>query len=285
MILYDILVYVLSEILSVCSIVIIFLLLQCTSHFSFFFMSAVAESHAPKRLLTGCHVSGTFGELIPNPDPTKRQGVRKRLFGNVICANGHGKYRIAFDEGSTMECFLNRLRAESSFSSVPPEVIPPQVDAVNANLPPRAQADIEEEADGIIESIEDSHEEEEHVLPTPELDEGKDGTEEDDAVENQGQHDPEGQMPGQLPAAVMQVKEVRTYAQCKERAKDHIHQLLGQEVEIHQCNQCIRWQVVEESIADVEDDTTTLGLRDISVIQACKDEAIGKLFLHLLSPR
>ncbi len=59
-----------------------------------------------------------------------------------------------------MKCFLNRLCAESSFSSVPPDVIPPQVDAVNANLPPRAQADIEEEADGIIESIEDSHEEE-----------------------------------------------------------------------------------------------------------------------------
>ena len=56
-------------------------------------------------------------------------------------------------------------------------------------------------------------------------------------------------------------------------------------MEIHQCNQCIRWQVVEESIADVEDDTTTLGLRDKSVLKACKDEAIGKLFLHLLSPR
>ena len=156
---------------------------------------------------------------------------------------------------------------------------------MNANLPPRAQADIKEEADGIIESIEDSHEEEEHILPTPELDEGNDGMEEDDAVKNQGQHDPEGQMPGQLPAAVTQVEEVRTYAQRKERAKGHIRQLLGQEVEIRQRNQCIRWRVVEESIADVEDDTTTLGLRDKSVLQACKDEAIGKLFLHLLSPR
>jgi hypothetical protein len=56
-------------------------------------------------------------------------------------------------------------------------------------------------------------------------------------------------------------------------------------VEIRQRNQCIRWRVVEESIADVEDDTTTLGLRDKSVLQVCKDVAIGKLFLHLLSPR
>jgi hypothetical protein len=185
-----------------------------------------------------------------------------------------------------MECFLNRLCAESSFSSVPPNVIPPQVDAVNANLPPQAQADIKEETDRISECIEDSHEEEEeHILPSPELDKGNNDTEEDDAVENQGRHDPEGQMPGQLPAAVTQVKEVRTYAQCKERAKDHIHQLLGQEVEICQRNQCIRWWGVEESVADVNDDTTMLRLRDLSVLQASKDEAVGKLFFHLLSPR
>ncbi len=72
MILYDIIDYFLSKILSVSSIIIIFLQFQCSSHCPFF-MSAIAESHAPKRLLAGYHVSGTFGELIPNPDPTKRQ--------------------------------------------------------------------------------------------------------------------------------------------------------------------------------------------------------------------
>ncbi len=161
------------------------------------------------------------------------------------------KYRVAFDDGKTIEWFLNCLHAESSLSSVPADVIPPQVDAVNANLPPWAQADIEQETDQITESIEDIHEEEEHILPSTELDNGNDDMEEDDAVENQGQHDPEGQMPGQLPAAVTWVEEVRTYAQHKERAKGHICQLLGQEVEIHQCNHCIRWQVVEESVANL----------------------------------
>jgi hypothetical protein len=63
-------------------------------------------------------------------------------------------------------------------------------------------------------------------------------------------------MPGQLPAAVTQVEEVRTSAQRKERDKEHICQLLGQEVEIRQRNQVIRWQVVEESVADVEDEAT-----------------------------
>jgi hypothetical protein len=93
-------------------------------------------------------------------------------------------------------------------------------------------------------------------------------------------------MPGQLPAAVTQVEEVRTYAQHKERAKEHIRQLLGQEVEICQCNQVIRWQVVKESVANVEEDATTrLGLRDTSLLHVDKEEAIGKLFIHLLAPR
>jgi hypothetical protein len=81
-------------------------------------------------------------------------------------------------------------------------------------FPPRAQADIKEETDQIVESIEDLRKEEQHIFPSPELDEGNDDVEEDDAVENQGQHDPEGQMPGQLPAAVTQAEEGRTYAQC-----------------------------------------------------------------------
>jgi len=41
-------------------------------------------------------------------------------------------------------------------------------------------------------------------------------------------------MPGQLPAAATQVEEVQTYAQQKERAKEHLRQLLGSEVEICQ---------------------------------------------------
>jgi hypothetical protein len=110
--------------------------------------------------------------------------------------------------------------------------------------------------------------------------------EEDGPEEGQGQHDPEGQMPGQLPAAETQVEEVRTYAQRKERAKEHIHQLLGREVEICQQNQVIRWHVIAESVADLEEDATTmLGLRDTSLLNVAKEEAMRKLFLHLLAPR
>jgi len=49
--------------------------------------------------------------------------------------------------------------------------------------------------------------------------------EEDGPEEGQRQHDPEGHMPSQLPAAETQVEEARTYTQQKERVKEHIHQL------------------------------------------------------------
>jgi hypothetical protein len=172
-------------------------------------MSANAESRAPKRPTAGCHVSGTFGELISNPDPTKRRCVCKRLFGNVICAVGHGKYKVAFDDGVVLECFSNWLHAEMLSTSIPPDVLPPQADVVAGNLTPRAQADIDQEADRAIEAMEDSHEEEEHLLQ-PEDDESNDEIKRDQPIEGQEQHDPEGQMPGQLPAAVTQVEEVRT---------------------------------------------------------------------------
>jgi len=181
-------------------------------------MSANAESRAPKQLTDGCRVSGTFGELIPNPDPAKRRCVHKRLFGNVICAVGHGKYKVAFDDGVALECFSSRLHAETLSTSIPPNVLPPQADIATANVPPWPQADVEQEADAVIESTKDSHEEEEHILQ-PEDDEGNDEIGEDGPVdglvEGQEQHDPEGQMPSQLPAAATQVEEVQTYAHWK----------------------------------------------------------------------
>jgi hypothetical protein len=103
-------------------------------------------------------------------------------------------------------------------TSIPPNVLPPQADIATANVPPWPQADVEQEADAVIESTKDSHEEEEHILQ-PEDDEGNDEIGEDGPVdglvEGQEQHDPEGQMPSQLPAAATQVEEVQTYAHWK----------------------------------------------------------------------
>ena len=99
-------------------------------------MSAVPEPTSRKRLVVGCCVSGTFGELIPNPDPNKRQCVRKRLVGNVLHAVGHGKYMVAFDNGETIECCSNRLHVERTTSSIPPDVPPQQAIERPTNVPP-----------------------------------------------------------------------------------------------------------------------------------------------------
>jgi hypothetical protein len=109
-------------------------------------------------------------------------------------------------------------------TSIPPTVLPLQADVATVHVPPQAQADIAEETDQVIESNEGSYEEEVHIL-CPEDDKENDEMEEDGPEEGQRQHDPEGHMPSQLPAAETQVEEARTYTQQKERVKEHIHQL------------------------------------------------------------
>ncbi len=199
--------------------------LKCSSHVIFFLMPDAAGPQAPKRLLAGCRVSGTFGELIANPDPARRHCVSKRLFGNVLNAVSHGKHRIQLDDGSLLECFSNRLRMESSSASIPPDALPVQPNVVNANAPPRTQEDIDAAEEQLIEAIEDSHEEKEHIVP-PEHDDDDSTSEEHVALEGEGEAtqpaaevDPNGQMSGEIPTAAAQVEEVRTYAQWKERKR------------------------------------------------------------------
>jgi hypothetical protein len=257
----------------------------------FFSMPDATGPRAPKRLLAGCHVSGTFGELIANSDPAKRRCVHKRLFGNILNAVGHGKYHIQFDDGSLLECFSNRLHMESYSASIPPDALPVQPNVVNANALPRAQEDIDAAEEQLIEAIKDSHEEEEHIVP-PEHDDDDSTSEEHVAPEGEGEAaqpaaevDPDGRMPGQLPTAATQVEEVRTYAQRKERAKEKVQQLLGQEVTIRQRNQMVTWKVIQESVAELEEEDLKLGLKDLSVLNLPKGKAIGKIFLQLFSPR
>jgi hypothetical protein len=144
------------------------------------------------------------------------------------------KYHIQFDDGSLLECFSNRLHMESSSASIPPDALPVQPNVVNANAPPHVQEDLDAAEEKLIEAIKDSHEEEEHIVP-PEHNDDDSTSEEHVAPEGGGEStqpaaevDPNGQMPGQLPTAAVQVEKVRTYAQRKERAKGKGWQLLEQ---------------------------------------------------------
>jgi hypothetical protein len=128
---------------------------------------------------------------------------------------------------------------ESSSASIPPDALPAQPNVVNSNLPPRAQEDIDAEQEQLIEAIEDSHEEEEHIVPPEQADESE-GDDDDtqpgaeavqpgaEAVQPAAQAvQLAAEVDGQLPTGAAQVEEVRTYAQQKERAKEKVRQLLG----------------------------------------------------------
>ena len=73
-----------------------------------------------KRIAPGARVSGKFGDFIVSTDGKRRK--RARVFGHVIEAAAANKYRVAFDNNITLECFSNSLRVESASSSVPPDV-------------------------------------------------------------------------------------------------------------------------------------------------------------------
>ena len=252
-------------------------------------MSERAASRGVKRLTIGSRVSGTFGELIPNPDPSKKRCIRKRLVGNVVCAVGHGKYTIAFDNGITMDCCSNRLRAESSHDSIPPDIPPPQANVPPPAHPPRAQAELDAEEEAIVEATEDSHEDDEHMPPSLENQareeedgEGGEGWGEGMGQDMNVQDDPDGRMPGQLGGAEHQ-EEPASYAQRKERAKEHIRRMIGQEVTIRQRDDQIKWKVVAESVAFVEGDSE-IGLQGLELSELDQNVVVGELFLHVAFP-
>jgi hypothetical protein len=78
-----------------------------------------------KNLEVGCHVSGSFGEYQPNPYPNIHWQIRTCLFGNIICVLDRNRYKVAWDNGTTSDCYSNSLSKETTFASLPPDVQPP----------------------------------------------------------------------------------------------------------------------------------------------------------------
>jgi len=173
-----------------------------TNHFTEAICAAPAEHASQKGLLAGCRVSGSFGQLIPNPYPNKNRCIHQQLFGNVVSAVGPGKYLVAFDNNETMECSSNRLCVESRTSAIPPDVPTIQVLQRPAGAPPQAITAAEREMDELIQAIEDSHKDDEHLPPAQVEgeDEEGDGNVGDDVqdvqpvggAEPQQVHDPDG---------------------------------------------------------------------------------------------
>ena len=63
-----------------------------------------------KMIIEGTRVSGSFGELIPNPKGPKLRRVREQLFGTVLQSIGTNKYTVRFDNIMERECTSNVMK-------------------------------------------------------------------------------------------------------------------------------------------------------------------------------
>ena len=101
-----------------------------------------------------CRVSGSFGEMGPNPNPNIPKRVRQHIFGNIIEAVGPKQYKVLWDDGTTREHFSSSLEKERSFALLPPDVRPPRLQD-NPDLPHQGQQRIDKEQAEIDENERD----------------------------------------------------------------------------------------------------------------------------------
>jgi len=118
-----------------------------------------------KRLKVGCHVSGAYGEYRPNPNPNIKRRVRERIYGHIICAVDHKKYKVRWDDGQEAEAFSNCLSKELPSAALPPDH-PPSRQQDNPDLPPQGQAEADQDEEDIQEAQRDQ-EDTEHLPGGP----------------------------------------------------------------------------------------------------------------------
>ena len=84
-------------------------------------------ARAPKRIGIGAQVSGSFGESICNPNPAIKCKQKCRIFGNVVEAIDHKRYKVMFDNGAILQCYSNNLHVELPTALLPSNPPPPLV--------------------------------------------------------------------------------------------------------------------------------------------------------------
>ena len=77
-------------------------------------------ARAPKRIGVGARVSGSISESICNPNPAIKCKHKCRIFGNVVEAIDHKRYKV----GAILQCYSNNLRVELPTASLPPDLPP-----------------------------------------------------------------------------------------------------------------------------------------------------------------
>jgi hypothetical protein len=121
------------------------------------------------RIQIGCRVSGSHGELIPNPNPKVPRRIRKRIFGIVRCAVGPKKWMVQFDNGSSSECFSNTLKIENPDSSPAPDasVVAARSTTTNEHSERHDDENINQQIDAVMEEEDAEEEDDEEVEDAP----------------------------------------------------------------------------------------------------------------------
>jgi hypothetical protein len=60
------------------------------------------------------------------------------LFGNIISTLDRNRYKVAWDDGTTSDCYSNSLSKEAAFASLPPDV-QPHLAQDRLDLPPKVK--------------------------------------------------------------------------------------------------------------------------------------------------
>jgi len=261
-----------------------------------------------KRLEVGCRVSGSYGEYRPNPNPNIKRRVRERIYGHIICAVDHKKYKVRWDDGREAEVFSNCLSKELPSAALPPDH-PPSRQQDNPDLPPQGQAEADQDEEDIQEAQRDQ-EDTEHLPGGPGESSGSSESEgesessdesDDDIQGEQGREgeqggnavagtsrkrrkttndDPNGRMPGQLSTEAPPLD----YVGKKNAAIAHIKTLIGKSFPVKHKSRTMTWTVIKEWIPSdsSSENKPLLGLCKFDSTQYTKEQVFANLFLHLM---
>jgi len=74
-----------------------------------------------KIIIQGTRLSGSFGELVPNPKGPNVRRVRDQLFVTVLRSVGANKYAVVFDNGMERVCASNSMKIVPKTAGLPPD--------------------------------------------------------------------------------------------------------------------------------------------------------------------
>jgi len=222
-----------------------------------------------KRIEIGTRVSGALGAFIENdagePGGQKKRRKRQRVVGTIIAACDHNKYRLKVDgTDQIIEAPSCQLRVESSITTLPPD------------LPV-----ITNHRESIEDEIEVENQDQDEHLPIA-VPEAEDAELSIAATSVSGEED--------VPA-VTDATEARTpYDNLKQRAKDHIHSLVGKKIleRKRKTREEIEWTVIPLHIPSnpIQDNRCRLGVKGLQEgeLHYSKSDpfVIAKTFLHLM---